>query len=116
MEVALYDCTASGRVEYIDHMQMAGWETKVCWYPLQPRRPFAFMLPDARQKGTDQLVVIGTTRRDVDWMSLKQDKRTVQAVVDATLDPTRDLVRDIRGLAAGIEQWTSTMLPVRITR
>lgn len=120
LEAALFDCTAAGTVEFIDNIQLAPWESKVFWYPLQPRKPFKITLAKERQQGTDQLVVIGTSKRDVNWTSLKQDQRSVQEVVDQTLDPERDLTKslldegDKRG--KGIEQWTSTLVPVRIGR
>ncbi|MFI0607110.1 MAG: caspase domain-containing protein [Anaerolineae bacterium] len=118
LEVALFDCTASGTVEFVDQMEIKGSATKIFWYPLQPLRPFAITLPPWRQEGTDQLVVVGTTKKDMEWSSLKQDQRSIQEVVDDTLNPSRDLTKGMLDLDEGksVEQWTSTTVPIRIGR
>lgn len=118
LEVALFDCTASGTIEFVDQMEIKGSASKIFWYPLQPLRPFAVTLPKWRQEGTDQLVVVGTTKKDMEWTTLKQDRRTIQEVVDDTLNPSRDLTKGMLDLDEGesVEQWTSTTVPIRIGR
>jgi hypothetical protein len=127
LNVALLNCSAGGLVEYLSDALLRDGAGHVMWLDGKLGAPFEAG-PDEMPAGapgvslpdytTERMVVIGTTRPDVDLHSLTVDKR-VQEVVDENLSTRGVGERSMRGKkekAAPVELWTATVTPVRICR
>ena len=123
LNVTLLNCSAGGLVEYLSDAVVRDGAAHVMWLDNQLGVPFEANpdeLPADHQRTftTDRLIVIGTTRQDIDLHSLEVDK-LVQDVVNENLSTRGD--RSARPLAtktstAPVELWTATVTPVRHAR
>lgn len=134
LHVALFVCTSGGLVDYLSDGELRGVNygeesqcqtSLVMWLDNQLGEPFeawpdelgisadGIEIPDV---ATDRMIVIGTTRDDVDLKYLRVVK-TVQQVIDENLSH-----KGMKGQrpkttsAAPAELWTAKIVPIRIRR
>lgn len=125
LQVTLLNCSAGGLVEYMGEATLREAASQVMWFrsqlgsgfpALADHLPYPLYGAPSLPFVTDRLIVIGTTRRDVDLNNLQVDK-TVQQVVDENVRArdTRSMARDAEQIsAAPVELWTATVTPLRI--
>jgi hypothetical protein len=127
LNVTLLNCSAGGLVEYLSDALLREESAHVMWLdgklgaPLEtyldklPAGDYGISLPDY---ATERMIVIGTTRADVDLRYLTVDKK-VQEVVSENLSTgeVREWVLWLKkAFTAPTELWTATVTPVRISR
>lgn len=125
--VTLLNCSAAGLVEYLSDAVLRDGAAHVMWLDGQLGQVFVAGLDtlptdDAGISrpnfNTERMIVIGTTRPDVDLQHLTVNKR-VQEMVDENISNMRGGVRTLRPVeeaAAPAELWTATVTPIRIPR
>ena len=127
LQVTLLNCSAGGLVEYMGEATLREGASQVMWFRSEvgkgfPAMPDNLPLPSDSVAPfpfvTDRLIVIGTTRRDVNLNYLRVDK-TFQQVVDENVLPrdARAMTEDAeRSSNSPVELWTATLTPLRIHR
>ncbi len=121
LHATLFDCSAGGEAQYLGdtpliwHKDQKQGDRQVVWRRNELGKHF-IAGPDFPEGGTDRIIAIATTRRDLDLRALEVS-RTVQQVVDGNLG-----IKDLRGSlgepgnrrAAPAELWTAATVRLRI--
>ncbi|MDQ3705295.1 MAG: caspase family protein [Chloroflexota bacterium] len=110
--VTLLLCTAGGKVQYVGDESVNSNDYKVLWNSGMLGEGWGASPSMGRDEATDQLVVIATTRKDVDLRYLEQNSN-IQDVVDGLGALGRD-IQDTKGAPA--ELWTAEIVPIVMTR
>ena len=120
--IHVLNCEAFGRVETLGHLTIRAGDHQVLWDGENLHKPWharpSTPLDDSRRRdgAVDRLVVVGTTRPDVDLKYLEL-RKSVQEVINAHIGwrgPERS-VRDIEpGLAEPAELWTAELILLQI--
>lgn len=106
--VTLLLCTAGGKVQYMGDESVNANDFKVLWNSGYQGVGWAASPSMGRDEATDQLVVIATTRKDVDLRYLEQNAN-IQDVIDETGELSRDVAP---GMGAPAELWTAEIVPI----
>ncbi len=113
LNVTILNCTAGGKVEYLDAKPVRELSTDWFWLAGEIGEAFEAWPSMGRLHAADRLIAVGTSRRDVD-LSTMGVADNVQDVVDRVVN--REFTRDVRPrpAAAPAEIWTATTTTVRI--
>jgi hypothetical protein len=109
--VTLLLCTAGGKVQYLGDESVNSRDYKVLWNSGVQGEAWVASPSMGRAEATDQLVVIATTRKDVDLRYLEQNAN-IQDLIDETLESTRDIGTST---SAPAELWTAEIVPIVMT-
>lgn len=110
--VTLLLCTAGGKVQYLGDESVNAKDYKVLWNSGVQGAAWVASPSMGRDEATDQLVVIATTRKDVDLRYLEQN-----ANIQDVIDEVNELNRDVGdSSAAPAELWTAEIVPILMTR
>jgi hypothetical protein len=126
LRVAVLDCTSGGKVQYLGDTSLRADQSDIIWFKSEIGNGFpisAGAMPpvkggaEVKPYVTDRVVVIGTTRQDVDLHYLTV-RDSVQDVVDRNtraMRGDRDMLDEIEAEGnAPSELWTATITPLRI--
>jgi hypothetical protein len=116
LKAVALNCGAAGQVEFLDDTMVRTNDRQLLWQRGQVGRPFVAR-PDFSRVATDRVVVVGTTRPDVDVKGLQGPR--LQNVVDDTLRTIRSgaksMLEEVPVADAGTaELWTATIVPVKM--
>ncbi len=114
LQVSVFNCTASGKVEFMGEMGLQAGDVRVFWLGGQHFQPFTAS-SRVPTETTDRLVVVATTKRDAD-LSVLEVPNSVQQVVDEFVQrgDSREMM-DKAGYSAGpAEAWTAVTISLKI--
>jgi Caspase domain len=112
LHVSVFNCTGSGRVEYLGNETLAPWSPRIFWQNGRVGEPFAPSVATPSAAAVDRIVVVATTNAGVDLSHLELP----QPIADIlTRDASRDALRDATSSPVA-EQWTALQVPLLITR
>jgi hypothetical protein len=114
LQVSIFNCTASGKVEFMGEMGLQTTDVRVFWLGGQHRRPF-IASSIAPVETTDRLIVVATTKRDADLSVLKV-QRSVQQVVDKVVrsELSREMMDEVEYNAGPADAWTAVTIALKI--
>ena len=114
LQVSLFNCTASGKVEFMGEMGLQASDVRVFWLGGQHGHPFhaSSRVP---VEMTDRMIIVATTTPDADLSGFRV-QHSIQQVVDAFVQrgPSRELMDEVEKSAGAGEAWTAVTLFVKI--
>jgi hypothetical protein len=112
LHVSVFNCTGSGRVEYLGNETLAPKGPRIFWQGGRVGEAFAPTVATASAMAVDRIVVVATTNATVD-LSYLELPRPIADVL--TRDVSRDTLRDATSSPVA-EQWTALLVPLLISR
>jgi hypothetical protein len=109
LRVALVNCAASGRVEFLGDQIIDPRSYYRFWMGNEQGRPFLVSEAAGKSRYIDRMVAIGTTHLDRDLKYLQSDTRFVDVLSRWV---TRDLTKDfgVATTSRPVEKWTATQV------
>ncbi len=113
-QVSVFNCTASGKVEFMGEMGLQAADVRVFWLGGKHRHPF---IASSRVpvETIDRMIIVATTKQDADLRGLEVQYR-VQEVVDEFVQRgrSREMMDNVEKSAGPGEAWTAVTISVKI--
>jgi hypothetical protein len=114
LQVSVFNCAASGKVEFMGEMGLQTADVRVFWLGGNHRHPF---IASSRVpvETIDRLIIVATTKPDADLSMLKV-RYSVQQVVDEFVQRghSREMMDEVENTAGPGEAWTAVTISLKI--
>ncbi len=113
LDVFVFNCTGSGRVENLGHVEVPPGSLQILWREGILGSPFYPARGVDRPEVVDRLVIVGTTLPDQDLSYLELD----ESLAEVIRRPRECMSGPARSASGSpVEQWTAEMVTLRIYR
>lgn len=113
-QVSVFNCTASGKVEFMGEMGLQATDTRVFWLGGNHRHPF---IASSRVpvETIDRMIIVATTKPDADLSGLRV-QQSVQQAVDEFLQRggSKEMMDEVENSAGAGEAWTAVTISLKI--